>query len=341
MSYPIDFVLSWVDGNDPEWLAEKKKYEKSDHCASAILDANDECRYRENGLLRFLFRGIEEFAPWVNRIYFVTCGHKPEWLSFDNPKLSFVTHKDFIPDEYLPTFNSNTIELNYHRIEGLSEHFVIFNDDMFLLKPIEETMLFKNGYPVLDTLFDYPPKTIEHNWEHFLYNDYCILNKSFSPVKSVWENRRKWFNLQALGARRVLGNLERFLSHWTLPVGIYGHLALPHLKSSMIEVWDKYPSLMSKTSASKFRSDYQVNQWLLCAWNQAKGDFYPAHRKRLGQNLIYCDRNLQLTLDYIQNPSAPVICLNETENDIISDSTTHALYKAFETILPNKSSFEL
>ena len=26
----IDIVVTWVDGNDPEWLAEKKKYDNAD-----------------------------------------------------------------------------------------------------------------------------------------------------------------------------------------------------------------------------------------------------------------------------------------------------------------------
>ena len=81
MSYPIDLVITWVDGNDPEWLAEKKKYEDSSHTISAAPDANDNCRYRENGLLKFLFRGIEEFAPWVNRIFFASsCGEFQKML---------------------------------------------------------------------------------------------------------------------------------------------------------------------------------------------------------------------------------------------------------------------
>ena len=341
MTYPIDFILTWVDGTDPEWLKEKKKYEALDHDASQAPDANNQCRYRENGLLRFWFRGVEEFAPWVNHIYFITCGQKPEWLNLSHPKLSFLTHRDYIPHDFLPTFNANTIEMNFHRIEGLSEHFVIFNDDMFLLRPIEEDLFFRNGYPVLDTLFNYPPKSSESNWERLLYNNYCIVNRSFKSVESVWKNKGKWFNLPVLGARRFLGNLGRFLTHWDLPAGFYGHIALPHLKSTLIEVWDKYPSLMSKISSHRFRSDDQVNQWLLCAWNQAKGTFYPEHRKHLGQCLIYCDRNQSLALDYIQNPPFPQLCLNETDNDIISASTTNAVYNAFEMILPKKSSFEL
>ena len=332
MEFPIDFILTWVDGNDPDWLIEKKKYEGLDPSSSTMSDANDECRYRENGLLRFWFRGVEKF---------VTCGQTPKWLNLDNPKLTFVQHKDFIPKEYLPTFNANTIEMNFHRISGLAEHFVYFNDDMFLMQPVEEDYFFKDGNPVLDTIINYPSKSIRQNWMRLLYNDYCTVNKSFHAVESIWKNKDKWFNISILGYKRVIWNFTKFLTHWSFPVSIFGHLALPHLKSSLVDIWDKQSELMSMSSSCRFRSDCQVNQWLLCAWNQAKGCFYPAHKKQLGKNIIYSDTNLSAVVDNIQTPRFPQICLNEIENNTISDSFTTIICRAFETILPDKSSFEL
>lgn len=77
---------------------------------------------------------MERFAPWVRRIHFITWGHLPAWLDTAHPKLHVVNHAEYMPAEYLPTFNSNTIELNIARIEGLAERFVLFNDDTFLLR---------------------------------------------------------------------------------------------------------------------------------------------------------------------------------------------------------------
>ncbi|WP_331836427.1 hypothetical protein [Erysipelothrix piscisicarius] len=73
---------------------------------------------------------------WVNNVYLITYGHLPDFLNVDHPKLKIINHTDYIPSDYLPTFSSHTIELNMHRIEGLSEHFVYFNDDMFLNQPM-------------------------------------------------------------------------------------------------------------------------------------------------------------------------------------------------------------
>ena len=127
---PIDFVITWVDGNDPKWQEEKDKTLIAQGLGVHI-DGRKE-RYRDWDNLQYWFRGVEKYAPWVRKIHFVTWGHMPEWLNVDHPKLHIVKHEDFIPKEFLPTFNSHTIEWNFHRIEGLSEHFLYFNDDMFL-----------------------------------------------------------------------------------------------------------------------------------------------------------------------------------------------------------------
>lgn len=131
----IDFVMAWVDGADPAWRQERDAYAGNKGRSAA---SSGDARYRDWELLRFWFRGVERFAPWVRRIHFVTWGHLPEWLDTANPKLAVVNHRDFIPQEYLPTFSANPIELNFHRIQGLSEQFVYFNDDVFLLRPVRE-----------------------------------------------------------------------------------------------------------------------------------------------------------------------------------------------------------
>ena len=72
MMKPIDFVVTWVDGNDPDWFREKMKYQGID-----ITSGNAENRFRDGGTFRYWFRGVEKFAPWVNRVFLITCGHYP------------------------------------------------------------------------------------------------------------------------------------------------------------------------------------------------------------------------------------------------------------------------
>ena len=174
----IDFVIAWVDGNDSDWLKEKAKYEPNIDKSTDNTDA----RYRDWDNLRYWFRAVEKYAPWVRKIHFLTWGHIPSWLDTNNPKLHIVNHKDYIPKEYLPTFNSHTIELNMHRIKGLSEQFVYFNDDMFLTKNVSEDDFFKNGLPLdlfaLDAIYFSPDSAGAYNG-----NDLEIINKHFNKNK--------------------------------------------------------------------------------------------------------------------------------------------------------------
>ena len=162
--------------------------------------------------------------------------------------------EDYIPNEYLPTFNSGAIELNFHRIKELSELFVIFNDDMFLLQPIKQDFFFKDDNPVLDTDLKYPSNIGYNNRSRVMFNNYCVVNKSFDIKKSICANWKKWFNPYALGIKRAGSNLMCFLINKTLPVGQYGHLAFPHLKSSFGEIWDRCYSILDANCMHKFRT---------------------------------------------------------------------------------------
>ena len=92
----IDIVFPWVDGSDPVWQESKLSY--------SSLSADDkEIRYRDWGLLKYIFRGIDQNLPWIRKVHFITCGHLPDWLNTDCSKLHIVKHSDYIPSEWLPT----------------------------------------------------------------------------------------------------------------------------------------------------------------------------------------------------------------------------------------------
>ena len=337
----IDFILTWVDGSDPEWLAEKRKFQNKDETIYLLDDANTDCRYRADiELLRFWFRAVEKFAPWVNKIHFVTCGQKPNWLNEDHPKLKLVNHADYIPSDYLPTFNANTIEMNLHRLEGLSEKYVYFNDDIFLTRPVLPTFFFKRGVPVLMTDLRYYKGIGYNNWSRLIFNDYCLVNNSFNIKKAIWQNKGKWFNVKELGFKRAIQNFVCYRCNKTLPVGLYGHIALPHLKSTLQEVWDKYPDIMDYSLKHKFRSDDQMNQWLLCAWNQAKGRFFPTHESQIGKSFCLSPNNIEFVCEAIKKQQYPQICINDTKRNTEYERYTSEVIAAFETVLPLKSAFE-
>ena len=121
-------------------------------------------------------------------------------------------HKDYIPENFLPTFNSHTIEHNFHRIKGLSEHFVAFNDDMFINAPIEPEYYFKNGLPcdaTLEYVFsgrNYIPNT--DGWGIGII-DFCnvhVLNAHFNRKEVVKKNKKGWQGTY-LGPKYLLNSL--------------------------------------------------------------------------------------------------------------------------------------
>lgn len=133
VDFPVDVVITWVDDTDPEWRAAKASALASERPDFHPESVNTS-RFRNRGELRYVFRALNEFAPWVNHIYLVTAGQTPGWLDTSHPRVTVVDHQDIIPGEYLPTFNSHVIEAHLRRIPGLSEHFVYFNDDVILTR---------------------------------------------------------------------------------------------------------------------------------------------------------------------------------------------------------------
>ena len=122
----IDLIFPYVDNNDPEW---QKLYNEnvvkhtSDEGKEWYANSVGAIRFSQNDMLKYLFRGIEKYAPWVNRVHMIVQSDSqiPDWINRD--EVNIIYHKDFIPEEYLPTFNSCTIEMFLHNIKDLSEHY--------------------------------------------------------------------------------------------------------------------------------------------------------------------------------------------------------------------------
>lgn len=146
VDFPIDVVYTWVDGSDSDWQAAKLRASGQSSNAEHTERAQDEARFADHDELRISLRSIEQFAPWVRNIWIVTAGQRPFWL-VDHPRVRVVDHRDIWPDDVgLPTFNSHAIEACLHRISGLAEHFLYFNDDMILGRPVAPELFFEaNG----------------------------------------------------------------------------------------------------------------------------------------------------------------------------------------------------
>lgn len=328
----IDFVVTWVDMSDPEWRDEFNRYSgiKKEE-KNGVSDA----RFRDQGLLKYWFRGVEKFAPWVNKIHFVTSGQKPSWLDTSNPKLNLVSHKDFIPQEYLPTYNSVVIERYMHRIPGLSDHFVYFNDDFFIIRPVSEERFFQNGLPCDFACFQYNPSWSQ--WYKTLKNNIRIINRHFDKREVMERDSEKWYN--PLYGKKAKWNyrLKNYGKFITLRTH---HNAQPYLKSTFDKVWEAADEELRETSSNRFRSKTDYSPELFRTWQICEGNFTPYN--------TYCDTKMfplmlrpKKAVKAIWNQEYTLICLNDNVHIRHYARLMEEIHRAFQHILPEKSSFEL
>lgn len=330
----IDFVIPWVDGSDPIWQAEKAKYQ-----GKTLDDSNSENRFRDWGLLPYWFRAVEKFTPWVRKVHFITWGHLPDFLNTENPKLHIVRHEDYLPMEYRPTFNANTIEMNMHRIAGLSNHFVYFNDDMFLLRPMTERSFFSNGLPC--TFGAEIPFSVTGQagiWQHLIVNDLRVINTHFNKLEQVRKNARKYRS----GVYGTKTNIRTHAAEILFPENFLGfrnlHAPAAFLKDVFGEIWKAEPELLEATSKHHFRTADDVNQWLVLWWQIASGDFSPYCVDNLVDDVT--EESIDQLCKVIENQKHDMICLNDPSGDVAFDMLSERIKTAFEVILPDKCSFE-
>ena len=331
MDNKIDFLITWVDESDKVWQDERGHY------AALLHKEIDECRFRNWGTLRYWFRGVEKYAPWVNKIFFVTCGHLPEWLDINHPKLQIVKHSDFIPAEYLPTFNSYVIESYFHKIKGLSERFVYFNDDMFLIDSVKPEHFFKDGLPC-----DLGRMTISIHSGSFgtsilLAN--TLINEHFNKKEVIHKNFMKWF--YPYYGKGLLFNMICSLIRRDEFVGFFNpHLQQAFLKTTFNNVWEKCEKDLKRTSSNKFRDYSDVSFWFFRYWQLASGNFSPYNIMRDGHYFRISDSNYLKAADCIRKQKGKFICVNDTEGALNFDIYKNAILSAFKDLLPEKSKFE-
>lgn len=332
-SFPIDIVIPWVDGSDEKWISEKNKYAKE--ITSSVHDYN----YKDWGLLKYWFRSIEANAPWVRYIYFVTCGQVPAWMDTkSNPKLKVVFHDEYIPQEYLPTFSSHVIELNFHRLPGLAEHFIYFNDDMYLIRNTKKNLFFKNGFPCDSAVVNPIAPASRNVISHLMLTNTAVINENFSKHRVIKDHPFKWFNPKY----GVYNLLSLMFIPWGRFPGLYEqHLPVSYLKSTFEEVWDKESEILDQTCRHKFR-DFKsdVNQWLMKDWQIAEGKFEP---RRVNCGYAFHVRNMEdakKVKKALKNHRYHLICVND-HVEVDEERVIGSIIHAFENEYPNKSSFEL
>lgn len=143
----IDLVYFWVDGNDPKWRA---KHDAFCGKTSGTVETNGINRFANNDELKYSLRSVAMYAPWIRKIFIITDDQVPVWLDTSNPKVKVIDHKDILPAESLPCFNSCLIGHYAYRTPGLAEHFLLGNDDTYINREVAPGDFFtSDGLPIV------------------------------------------------------------------------------------------------------------------------------------------------------------------------------------------------
>lgn len=290
----MDAVITYVDGLDSVWQAEYSK--------TLNVPALDK-RFRDWGTLKYLLRGIRKCMPFIKNVYLVVSGvsQVPEWAS---DSLRIVTHRDIIPEEFLPTFNSTTIEMFLHRIPGLDERFIYFNDDMFPVSPSEESDFFRDGKIVIGFS--------RHLFAGGMYKRQCRNSDRLAR--------------KALG----LGNSLMFVRPQ--------HICSPMLRSASEEVFERMKDEILPT-LSRVRTMENLNQYLFLDYLFHQGRAVP---ERLSGKFFSIATSSASTIGkYLAAPSRKLVCINDVHlKDEAYLSERAILLDSFEKAFPEKSIFE-
>jgi|TARA_Y100000389_G_C17393092_1_gene481018 hypothetical protein len=236
----IDAVITWVDGADAN---HQMKYEKYFRGRSDFKK-----QYLQSNEIAFCVASILKYAPFIRKIFIVTDGQAPnlEEIKKFSPldKVNIVDHKEIFNgvEEFLPTFNIRSIDAVLYKIEGLSENFIYFNDDMFLIKKSNPEEWFVENKAVLSG-----------NWAK-TYNAQP-LKKISNMVKSALKIRPSYNAAQSKAANIAGFKREYFKSY---------HSGRPQVKSVIETFYDNNPSVLKKQLKYKFRDAKQYMPYSLC-----------------------------------------------------------------------------
>ncbi|GAB1416244.1 stealth conserved region 3 domain-containing protein [Paludibacter sp.] len=328
----IDFVITWVDMNDSSWRKSLAKHSgKIDNSKNEASEA----RFRDYGLLKYWFRGVEKFAPWVRNIHFVTCGQQPDWLNINHPKLKMVNHEDFIPNEFLPVFNSNVIEIYLYKIPELADKFVYFNDDVFIIRDTPETRFFKNNLP--NDIAAFRTNYGLSKFEKMLRNNIRLINKHFNKKEIFERDTHKWFD-KSYGKKsrltKFLKNHDKFVTLRT------PHNAQPYLKRTFEDVWKNCEQELIEMSANRFRSNNDYTPELFRTWQICNSDFNPYNTYQDTKMFPLLIKSAK-AIKAVREQTYSLVCLNDNVHIRNYDKVMGELKASFESILPDKSDFEL
>lgn len=284
VTFPVDIVYTWVDGEEPQMRAKRARYQE--HGIAEILDKETNAsRYTSHDELKYSLRSLAMYADFVRHIYLVTDGQKPHWLDDSAPGITVVDHRDIFPEGVLPVFNSHAIETRLHHIPGLSEHYLYFNDDVFVGRRVTA--------------------------EHFFHGS-GLMKIPVSPLKigvGKPHAEETATNSANKNVRRLL--LEKF---GRMTTNNFMHTPLPQHRETLQALEELFREDIARTTASRFRSpqDLAMTAPLLYQYALMTGRGVPGKYSFRYVNISRPDAEGRLA-DLRRNRRFDFFCLNDVD----------------------------
>jgi hypothetical protein len=299
VDFDIDIVFSWVDGSDPALRARRAALMSN----TVVGEGDDaEARIRQIDELRYALRSVHQYAPWIRRIFIATDSTPPAWLA-DHPKVTIVRAADHFSDTRgLPTFNSHAVESQLQHIDGLAEHFLYSNDDMFFARPARPSMFFTPG-----------------SVSKFIEAGTRIGPGSNTMARSGFENAAR-VNRRLL-AQRFGHVITRHLEHTPAPLR----------RSVLLEMEREFPEDFARTRDSRFRSatDISVTNSLYHYYALFTGRAVPQEAARMQYVDTTTHAGLALLDGLAQRRDVDFFCLNDGSFPEVDEDYRRSVVSAF------------
>ncbi len=308
---PIDLVYLWVNGNDPVWIAKHNKVIGKTEKDSAV---NCEGRYADNNELLYSLRSAELYAPWIRRIFIVTDDQVPEWLDTTNPKIRIVDHKEILPPEALPCFNSTVLEHFIPQIPDLAERFLFANDDTYFNQPVKPSDFFAaDGLPYV-RVNRRPLRKLQLKLKEKL------LHKKISHYNQIVQNAAKV-------VEKECGKYFGAKSHHNIDA---------YLKSDFLHTFQKYYEYLKPTFANHVRNSIDIQRSLYTYNAMAEHRVHVLYVSQKVSFRLHIEKQRHYKKLDAYNPM--LFCMNDSEyaNDADRQRCANYLKHRF----PEKSSFE-
>lgn len=335
LDFPVDLIYTWVDSNDTNWLSRHQDI----LAKHGIARPRDSERFRSKDELKYSLRSIAKYMPWIRHIFIVTDGQAPKWLNTESPNISIVDHHDLLRnDVLLPTFNSVAIESCLHKIKGLSEHYIYFNDDMMVGKPMKRSYFYhQDGKPY-----------------SLVFNSDLIKNKNII-YRSLPRHLR---HLQQLSIRAKLASKNTRIKDFSYSIRYTQSVLIRKLGENLPYYKTRHTPIPMSIQMANEIEDIFISEYIESRNHQfrAKNDlFFPelfattgllkglSHELRLNKNMIFYYRfgnKVNPDLAALEPGRFMFINFND-EIGSVAEQELSKYHAAMQSIFPNPSLYEV